>query len=149
MKIEPYLDEPNNELWELLLLADPSKKRVKNYISESEIFVALSENRGIGIAVLSVNADEFELKNIAVQPSSQGKGIAKALVSVVADRAKELGAECLLVGTGNSSLDQLGLYQKCGFRMFAVKHNFFADYDPPIFENGIRCLDLVCLKLEL
>jgi ribosomal protein S18 acetylase RimI-like enzyme len=149
MNIEPYFDELDDELWALLLLADPDKERVKSYLAESQVFVAVSAQRKVGIAVLSIKAGEFELKNIAVHPSKQGKGIAKSLIALVKHQAKKLGAQCLFVGTGNSSLDQIGLYQKCGFRIFGVKSNFFSSYEPPIYENGIRCMDMLILKAEL
>jgi len=63
--------------------------------------------------------------------------------------AKESGAKALEVGTGNSSLSQLVLYQKCGFRLHSIESDFFDSYPEPIFENGILCIDMVRLRVEL
>ncbi|MGI1677318.1 MAG: GNAT family N-acetyltransferase [Cellvibrionaceae bacterium] len=149
MNIEPYLNKLDSELLSLLLLADPKEESVKQYVNSSEIFVASSGQKKIGMAVLSINNNDYELKNIAVHPKYQKKGIAKKLIGTVKSRAKELGAQTLIVGTGNSSFDQLALYQKCGFKISTVKPNFFATYEPPIYENGIQCIDMIVLKAEL
>jgi len=149
MIIEPFSNKLDSELLSLLLLADPNEESVKQYVGNSEIFIASSGQLKVGVAVLSINDNDYELKNIAVHPKYQKKGIAKALIDTVKNRAKKLGAKTLIVGTGNSSFDQLALYQKCGFRISALRPNFFATYDPPIYENGIHCIDMVVLKAEL
>ena len=68
-------------------------------------------------------------------------------LGLVIERAS--GSIQIIETTGNSSLGELAFYQKSGFRITGVKRDFFADYDPPIFENGIRCLDMVILTLPL
>jgi len=103
----------------------------------------------MGIAVLSKSDDTYELINIAVHERYQGKGIAKNLIMEIKSLAKKQGTLKLIVGTGNSSLSQLALYQRCGFRMSYVKTNYFASYPEPIFENGIRCIDMIVLCAEL
>ena len=90
----------------------------------------------------------LELKNIAVISERQGEGIAKQLINAVKAHAGQTGATSLMVGTGNSSLSQLALYQKCGFRLSHVIPDFFSDYPEPIFENGIPCIDMVVLKIN-
>ncbi|KHF37127.1 putative N-acetyltransferase YvbK [Paenibacillus sp. P1XP2] len=56
----------------------------------------------------------------------------------------------MIVRTGNSSLNQLGLYQKCGFRMVRIERDYFVNnYPEPIFENGIPCRDQIVLELML
>jgi len=149
MKIELYTHEITEELMELLLEADPDTSAVTRYLDESTILVASKENSIIGVAVL-IHADEkFELKNIVVRDSHQGQGVAKNLISAIKDKVKCLGGDSLYVGTGNSSLSQLALYQKCGFRMEYIEKNFFSDYPEDIYENGIRCLDMVVLCAKL
>ena len=53
------------------------------------------------------------------------------------------------IRTSNSSLDQLALYQKLGFRITGIVAGFFDDYPEPIVENGIACRDMVRLRVEL
>nr|MBP6562703.1 hypothetical protein [Neisseriaceae bacterium] len=56
-------------------------------------------------------------------------------------------ATTVFVGTANSSLNQLGFYQKAGFRLSHIVPNYFIDHYPdPIIENGLRALDMVYLK---
>lgn len=56
------------------------------------------------------------------------------------------GAHALMIGTGNSSLAQLRLYQRLGFRIVSIVPDFFANYPEPIYENGILCRDMVRLR---
>ena len=62
---------------------------------------------------------------------------------------KARGARAVEIGTGNSSLDQLALYQKLGFRTTGIVAGFLDDYPEPIVENGIACRDMVRLRVEL
>tara|TARA_B110001450_G_C17479221_1_gene423502 strand:- start:301 stop:750 length:450 start_codon:yes stop_codon:yes gene_type:complete len=149
MNIEVYEEEITSELMNLLLSADPDKEAVLSYLSGSEVLVYRDNNIFVSIAVLVETAGVFELKNIAVSKAYQGKGIAKAMISKAKQLAKESGAKVLEVGTGNSSLSQLALYQKCGFRLHSIESDFFGSYPEPIFENGIRCIDMVRLRVEL
>jgi ribosomal protein S18 acetylase RimI-like enzyme len=95
------------------------------------------------------NADEAEIMNIAVALEHQRSGIGRAMVEFAAELAKVRGATKMLVGTGNSSLGELRFYQRLGFRITGVSRDYFRDYDPPIFEQGIRCIDMVHLSREL
>lgn len=149
MKIEFYCQEDTDKLMGLLLKADPDIESIKNYISHSTIFVARESNAIIGVVVITFKDAQYELKNIAVLDSYQGKGIAKELIYRAKDFAKQSGAKNIIVGTGNSSLSQLALYQKCGFRMQSIKKNFFQNYPEPIFENGIPCMDMILLSAKL
>ena len=149
LKIDVYTKQITDELMRLLLTADPNEQAVRHYLTDSTVFVALMYGYVVGVAVLVVTDGDFELKNIAVHESHQEKGIAKSLIAAVKEKAKNLGAEALYVGTGNSGFSQLALYQKCGFRMQRIEKDFFADYPEKIYENGIQCLDLVMLKVDL
>ena len=149
MNIEEYGGKITSEMMELLLSADPDEVKIRSYLPESKILVCLDNKSCIGIAVLTVCDEIFELKNIAIVSNQQGKGIAKLIIAEIKILAKSLGATHIEVGTGNSSLSQLALYQKCGFRMSHIEPNFFEHYPEPIFENGIRCIDMVRLSARL
>lgn len=137
--------------WELLLLADPSQTIVEEYCGRGICRIAESEGRTIGIYVLiRTRPETLELVNVSVAEEFQGKGIGKRLVLDSVEKAKELGAKTLEIGTGNSSLSQLALYQKCGFRITGIDADFFIRHYPePIYENGIRCSDMIRLRLDL
>ncbi|MFC7782983.1 MULTISPECIES: GNAT family N-acetyltransferase [unclassified Rossellomorea] len=136
---------------ELLLLADPSEEIVKEYVSRGECFVAELEQKVVGTYVLLPTRPEtIELVNVAVLEDLHGKGIGKQLVRDAVKIAREKGYKTIEVGTGNSGVGQLALYQKCGFRIVGVDLDFFVRHYPePIFENGIQCRDMVRLSQDL
>lgn len=72
------------------------------------------------------------------------------LLNYAIEKAKSSGYKKILIGTGNSSINQLYLYQKVGFRITSIKADFFTEnYNKPIVENGIECRDMIILTKEL
>ncbi|WP_373836154.1 GNAT family N-acetyltransferase [Jeotgalibaca arthritidis] len=136
---------------DLLLLADPSPKMVEEYLKEGESYIAGSENQLIGIYVLLPTRPEtVEIVNVAVAEKYQSRGIGKLLVKDAIEKAKIKGFKTIEVGTGNSSIGQLALYQKSGFRITGVDKDFFIrNYEEEIYENGIQCQDMLRLAQEL
>ncbi|WP_313801176.1 GNAT family N-acetyltransferase [Cytobacillus sp.] len=136
---------------DLLLTADPSHKLVKEYVKRGECYVLDHKNEIIGVYVLLPTRPEtVELVNIAVKEDRQGEGIGKRLIEDALHRSKEKGYKTIEIGTGNSSVGQLALYQKCGFRMIGVDIDFFIrHYEEDIFENGIWCRDMIRLAQDL
>jgi GNAT superfamily N-acetyltransferase len=135
----------------LLLLADPSMKMIEEYLQRGECFVAESDDQIIGSYVLLPTRPEvIELVNIAVIEEQHGKGIGKGLLKHAIEEAKSKGYKTIEIGTGNSSIGQLALYQKCGFRITGVDKDFFIrHYSEEIYENGIRCRDMIRLSQDL
>ena len=141
----------NEAPFELLLLADPSSEAVKKYLKNGNCFAAFEGSEIVGVYVLiSKSADTLEIINLSVAEEKQNRGIGKLLVADAIRRAKKAGAKKLIVGTGNSIIDQLAFYQKCGFRMSKIKKDYFIKkYKSLIFENGIQCRDMVVFELVL
>lgn len=136
---------------ELLLLADPSQPMVEAYIDRGECFVAEEGKQVIGVYVLiSSSPETVEIINLAVAEEHQGKGIGRALLMDAIQTAKKQGYKTIEIGTGNSSIGQLALYQKCGFRLTSIDRDFFnRHYEEKIYENGIQCIDMVRLSQDL
>ncbi|MGE6257283.1 GNAT family N-acetyltransferase [Heyndrickxia sporothermodurans] len=136
---------------ELLLLADPSKEIVEEYIQRGQCFVLENEGDVIGVYVLlPTRPGTIELVNVAVDERVQGKGIGKQLVKHAIQNAKVQGYQTIEIGTGNSSVSQLALYQKCGFRMTGIDKDFFIrHYEEEIYENGIQVVDMIRLSQDL
>ena len=131
----------------LLLLADPSEEQVMSYVLKGECYVAVEAGEVVGVYVL-LQKDEHtaEIMNVAVAEPRQGKGFGKKLILHALEVAKSLGVKKVEIGTGNSSVGQRALYEKCGFQMTSIIENYFIDnYPDPIFENGIQCRDMVRL----
>lgn len=133
---------------ELLLQADPSKKLIQQYLERGKCYIGEEGGEIVGIFVLlSTRPETVELVNIAIEEHYRGKGFGKALVIGAINIAKEQGYKVIELGTGNSSIDQLALYQKCGFRIVGVDIDFFtAHYEEEIIENGISCIDMIRLR---
>ncbi|MFC6652590.1 MULTISPECIES: GNAT family N-acetyltransferase [Paenibacillus] len=136
---------------ELLLLADPSPKLVEDYVARGQCFVAEADQQVVGVYVLLPTRPETaELVNIAVDEEFQGQGIGKQLVNHAIQEAKRLGFKTLEIGTGNSSIGQLALYQKCGFRITGIDKDFFIrHYSEEIYENGMQVVDMIRLSQDL
>ncbi|OBZ15068.1 acetyltransferase [Bacillus sp. FJAT-27264] len=136
---------------ELLLLADPSVSVIEGYIERGECYIALVELEIVGVYVLlPTRPGTAELVNIAVVEHLHGQGIGKQLVQHAIATAKAQGYKIIEIGTGNSSLHQLGLYQKCGFRIIGVDRDYFIRHYPEvIFENGLQCIDMIRLAQDL
>ncbi|MBT2738625.1 GNAT family N-acetyltransferase [Bacillus sp. ISL-7] len=136
---------------ELLLLADPSQILVEEYTQRGECFVAENDKQIIGVYVLLPTRPEtVELVSIAVVETLHSRGIGKQLVINAIQKAKSRGYKTIEVGTGNSSIGQLTLYQKCGFRIRGVDIDYFIrHYSEEIFENGIQCRDMIRLSQDL
>lgn len=136
---------------DLLLLADPSRKIVEEYLQRGQCFVAESNGQIVGSYVLlKTRPETVELVNIAVEVTLHGRGLGKQLVMNAIEVAKSKGYKTIELGTGNSSIEQLALYQKCGFRITGVDLDFFTrHYSEVIFENGIRCRDMIRLSQDL
>ncbi|MFD1773028.1 GNAT family N-acetyltransferase [Paenibacillus rhizophilus] len=99
--------------------------------------------------LLSRDAETVEIINIAVREDVQGQGIGKRLLQAALEQAKSSQTKAIEVGTGNSSLDQLAFYQKCGFRIIGVDRDFFVrNYAEDIYENGIQCRDMIRLRYD-
>ena len=145
------LREHETPPFELLLLADPSREMVDEYLAIGECRVAEIAGDIVGVYVLAkLDVKTMEIMNVAVGERLHGRGIGKKLIGDAIQTARELGYQSLEVGTGNSSIGQLALYQKCGFRMEGVIKGFFVDnYEGEIFENGIQCRDMIRFAMKL
>lgn len=133
------------EFLDLLLLADEQEDMVDRYLEEGTMFVLDDGGVKAECVVTDEGGGVLEIKNIATDPKSQGKGYGKKLIEFVAQ--KYSGSYSVLqVGTGDSPLT-IPFYEKCGFRRHHVVKNFFTDnYDHPIVEAGVRLVDMIYLR---
>ena len=90
----------------------------------------------------------LEIKNIATAPEWRGHGYGKAMLDFVA-AAYQGRYSILQVGTGDSPLT-IPFYEKCGFTRSHRIRNFFTDhYDHPIYEAGVRLVDMIYLQKKI
>jgi ribosomal protein S18 acetylase RimI-like enzyme len=145
------LEKQDKIPYALLLLADPSQENIDKYLPKSAVYILEKEKQVLGCYVLFViDTETAEIKNIAIDPLYQGKGMGTLLLRHAIDQAKSSKFKKLIIGTGNSSVGQLYLYQKLGFRIYSIIKDFFIrNYNEPIIENGIVCKDMIMLEKEL
>ena len=150
MKFEKLVEEEPLP-YELLLLADPSKELVDKYLKHSEVFVATQHGETVGIVVLlPITTGKAEIKNIAVKPELQGKGIGSYLIKNVIKVARQKKFRKICIGTANSSIVPLYLYQKLGFEITGIRKSFFIDnYTEPIYEDGLQAKHMIILTQDL
>lgn len=145
------LTEAENPPYNLLLLADPSRQQIDSYLDGGSCYIASVNDAITGVFVLKpLTLSVIEIKNIAVDENFRGQGIGKQLLHFASQISKESGYRELIIGTGNSSINQLALYQKAGFEIDKIIKDFFiSNYEMPIFENGIQCKHMILLKKVL
>jgi N-acetylglutamate synthase-like GNAT family acetyltransferase len=133
--------------YKLLLEADPSRELIDRYLKNSEIYVAESDEVIVGVCVLyPVSSETVEIKNISVDDAYQKKGIGALLLHHAIRMANESHFKEIIIGTGNTSVGQLYLYQKVGFEITSIKKNFFIDnYPETLYENGIQVKHMIVL----
>lgn len=142
------IKENKKQLLSLLLLADEQENMIDRYIDRGAMYV-LDDN---GIKCECIVTQEghgiLEIKNIATRPEEQGKGYGKALIDFIVRKYRRKYS-VLQVGTGDSPLT-IPFYEKCGFvRSHHIKNFFIDNYDHPIYECGIRLVDMVYLQRKL
>ena len=133
---------------ELLLLADEQEEMIDRYLDKGKMYVVDDNGIKCECVVTDMGNGVLEIKNIATLPEYQGKGYAKVMIDFIIKKYRE-EYSILQVGTGDSPLT-IPFYEKCGFVRSHIILNFFTDnYNHPIYEGGIRLVDMVYLKRVL
>lgn len=137
--------------YELLLLADPSIEIIEKYLKTSKVFVVEQNEMIIGTIVFQPLVNNLsEIKNVAVLPEFQGQGIGEYLIESVIQIARQMNFKTIQIGTANSSVGQLYLYQKLGFDISEIRKDFFIrNYKESIYENGIQVKHMIMLMQTL
>lgn len=133
----------------LLLLADPSEEKIRSYLPKSKCFVALSNEAVVAACLVQpIKAGIYEIMSIAVQTAYQQAGYGTALLTWIIDFYRRSDASEIRAGTGTFGY-QLAFYQKHGFRVTSIDHDFFIkNYPEPLFEDGIPLFDMLRLTLS-
>jgi len=151
MAWEPLHGVPPPEIMALLRLADEGDARILATIADPahETYLGKVEDHVISVVTMRWEVPDSEIIYLAIAPEWQGKGYGKATIMGIASEAKRRQVSRLLVGTGNSSLENLAFYQKSGFRMDHVRRDYYNYIQPPISENGIPLRDMLVFSLDL
>ncbi len=131
---------------DILLIGDEDEKMIKKYIEQSIIFSLYENNVLTSVcAVITIDNETIEIKNLATYPEYQNRGYASALINFVCNKYKR-NYKYLILGTGENN-KTLEFYKKRGFQETHRLKNFFIDnYEHPIFEEGKQLIDMIYLK---
>jgi ribosomal-protein-alanine N-acetyltransferase len=102
--------------------------------------VAVDEAQSIiGYAgVFAPGGAEADVLTVGVVPTHRGKGIAKALMALITDWAKEQGSIAMMLEVKVDNSDAIGLYQSLGYSKLNVRKDYF----------GVG-LDALVMRLDL
>lgn len=132
-------------LLDLLLIGDEQENLVMQYINTCDLFVF--EQDGVEAAVCAValhDDNTLEIKNIAVRPEFQRRGIGRNMLQFVEEKYSQCSS--FFLGTGDSPLT-VPFYESCGFSRSGVIPDYFTqNYDHPIFEAGVQLRDMIIFK---
>jgi ribosomal protein S18 acetylase RimI-like enzyme len=134
----------------LLHDAEEDDERIRAALRESACqgYVARAGEQPVGAAVMRwAEGEPSELLYLAVVEGARRQGHGRRIVAALQAELPRRGRS-MLVGTGNCSLDNIAFYQRCGFRMYGVKRDFFSYIDPPLSENGILMRDMIVFSYE-
>lgn len=148
MKIKKVSDNDKLRYRELLLLADEQWDMVEKYLYRGEMYVICEDDVIGSCTVTDEGNGNYEIKNIAIYPAYQHQGYGQQLVKFVLEQYHSQG-NILYVGTGASPIT-LRFYKHCGFKYSHSVKNFFIDnYKEPIYEAGVKLVDMIYLKQKL
>jgi ribosomal-protein-alanine N-acetyltransferase len=102
--------------------------------------VALDDLQGIiGYAgVFAPGQAEADVLTVGVIPSHRGKGIARQLMALITDWAKQQGSIAMMLEVKVDNLEAIGLYESLGYSKLNVRKDYFG-----------AGLDALVMRLEL
>ena len=89
--------------------------------------VALDDAQNIvGYAgVFAPGGAEADVLTVGVVPSHRGKGIAKALIALITDWAKEQGSTAMMLEVKTDNIEAIGLYESLGYSKLNIRKDYF------------------------
>jgi ribosomal-protein-alanine N-acetyltransferase len=87
--------------------------------------VMLSDDRE-AYGAISVSDDVADLDRIAVVPDARGRGLARDLLETLVDRARDLGAERMLLEVAADNAVATSLYESAGFDTISTRKGYYS-----------------------
>jgi len=98
-----------------------------------------AEQNIVGYAgVFAPGGAEADVLTVGVVPAQRGKGIAKALMALITDWAKEQGSIAMMLEVKVDNAEAIGLYQSLGYSQLNIRKDYFG-----------AGLDALVMRLEL
>ena len=108
---------------ELFELAEDSQEQLDAYIDDGELLVATVNDEIVAHLqlIFPASTGDPEIKNMAVRPDFQGRGIGRALVAEALTAARSRGGTRVVVATATADIGNLRFYQRLGFRLTRIE----------------------------
>lgn len=138
------------QLVDLLHEAEEDDQRIRDALGNAayEVHSGWIDGHLVGAAVVDWTHDpDSEILYIAVREKHRGKGYGRELLHNLMAELDKHGRR-LVVGTANSSLDNIAFYQRSGFRMDSVKRGHFDYVQPEVTEFDIPLRDMLVFAYE-
>ena len=135
----------------LLLLAEPSESALRWGLKNLSDTLYRMDAGGelVGAATMRWRRDPCEMLELGILPARQGEGLGQRFVAWLVEEARRRGKPEIIVGTSSTSAGNIIFYQKCGFRVDHVRHDYFWYYEAPVIENGLTVRDMIVFRLDL
>lgn len=88
-----------------------------------------SKSELVGYIICHLVLDEAHLLNIAIEPSSQGLGLAKKLISFAEKELASLGTRTMYLEVRTSNKKATSVYQKLGYQKIDVRKGYYRKGD--------------------
>ena len=105
-----YFDDNLNHLSDFYL-ADPAERYYYIALDDSDRLVG-----GIGLAGFEFFEDCCELQKLYLADEVKGAGLSYKLISLIEEKAKELGYKRMYLETHDNLAAAIHVYEKCGFK---------------------------------
>jgi len=83
------------------------------------------KNKIIGYVIYWIIGDEAHINNIALHPEFRGQGIGEYVLRKIIELIKKAGAKFISLEVRPSNIPARKLYQKLGFRLEAIRKNYY------------------------
>ena len=152
MRLEALPSSETLFLLPMLLDADEGEERIRTVLLNPAYtaYACWLDDQLVGAAVVRwEEGDPSEILYIEVAAALRGRGYGKQIIQALQDELLRRRGHSLLVGTANAALENIAFYQKCGFRMYAIRRDYFAYIQPPVFEHDIQLRDMLVFRYDV
>ena len=148
VKIEEIISNKEKFI-DILLIGDEDEAMINRYLDQSTIFALYKNNSLTSVAaVIKINDETIEIKNLATYPKYQNHGYGSILLDFICKKYKT-NAKSITLGTGENDITLKKKKKRSFVETHRIKNFFLDNYSHPIFENGKQLIDMIYLKKDL
>lgn len=129
----------------LLTISDPNINLVRDYLEKGKLYGYFINDEPVSFIAIEIIDGNIEIKNLLTLIEHRGHGYAKALIKYIENIYQNYNT--FLIGSANSSFENIIFYTRMGYVYSHRIENFFIDFYPKeIIENEMQATDLIYFK---